>query len=79
MKSGGVARVKEAEGDTVTNESDYKLHFPALILIRLSFLSPVLQLCSSYSLERSGRSKCSSGPPLLFLRPPRPTSIYPPS
>lgn len=40
MKSGGVARVKEAEGDTVTNESDYKLHFPALILIRLSFLSP---------------------------------------
>lgn len=39
MKSGGAGRVEEAEGDTVTNESDYKLHFPALVLIRLSFLS----------------------------------------
>ena len=52
MKSGGEARVKEAEGDTVTNESDYKLHFPALILIRLSFLS----LSFSFSLFLSSGS-----------------------
>lgn len=42
MKSSGEGREGERGGgrDTVTNESDYKLHFPALILIRLSFLSP---------------------------------------
>lgn len=41
----------------MTNESDYKLHFPALILIRLSFLSLSLSLslCSSHSSDQSGR------------------------
>lgn len=57
----------------MTNESDYKLHFPALILIRLSFLSLFLSLSLSplalflpfVGSEQTG--KCSSGPPLLFL------------
>lgn len=54
----------------MTNESDYKLHFPTLILIRLSFLPLFLPvpLPPSHPFVGSERTgKCSSGPPLLFL------------
>lgn len=87
---GDWGREGDSEGDAVTNESDYKLRSPALVLIRFSFrpltsfsfffLFSFAPGCLSHSPDRSGRVNARSA--LLFFRASLPLSrgllpIYP--